>query len=434
MSKLHFDTLQVHAGIDKKNQGENSVTVPIYQTAGYHFNSSEHAAGLFGLKEFGNIYSRLTNPTVDIFEKRVAALEGGVAAVAVSSGHAAQFIALTNFLQSGDHFVASDSLYGGSFNQFKVQFKRLGIESSLVDQDNPENFEKAIKPNTKALYIETVPNPKLNIADFDKVAAIAQKHQIPLIVDNTVGGAGYFFRPFDHGANVIVESATKWISGHGTSLGGVIIDGGNFNWGNGKFPLFTEPSEGYHGLKFWEVFGAGSQFGNIAFAVRARVEGLRDYGSCLSPFNAFLLIQGLETLSLRLERHAFNTQQLAEWLEKQTWVSQVDYPGLKSSKYNNLAQKYLPKGAGAVLTFKLKAGKKAADELIDNLELISHVANLGDARTLIIHPSSTTHEQLPEQEQIDAGAGPGLLRVSVGIENIEDIKADFVQAVEKLGL
>jgi len=432
MSNYHFDTLQVHAGIEKNSQGQNAFAAPIYQTSGFSFNSAEHAANLFGLKEFGNIYSRLTNPTVEIFEKRIAALEGGVAAVGVSSGHAAQFIALTNILQAGDNFVSSDSLYGGSFNQFKVQFKRLGIGVTLVDQDKPENFEKAIDENTKALYIETVPNPKLNIADFEKIAAIAKKYQIPLIVDNTVGGAGYFFRPFEYGANVVVESATKWICGHGTSLGGVIVDGGNFNWGNGKFPLFTEPSEGYHGLKFWDVFGADSPFGNIAYAIRARVEGLRDYGSCLSPFNAFQLIQGLETLSLRLERHAYNTQKLAEWLENQNWVASVNYPGLQSSPYHDLAKKYLPKGSGAVLTFKLKAGKAAADKLIDSLELISHVANLGDAKTLIIHPSSTTHEQLSEAEQIGAGAEPGLLRVSVGIENIDDIKADFEQAVNKL--
>lgn len=434
MSNYHFDTLQVHAGIDKNQQAQNAVSAPIYQTTGYHFNNSEHAANLFGLKEFGNIYSRLTNPTADIFEKRVAALEGGVAALAVSSGHAAQFIALTNILQAGDNFVSSDSLYGGSFNQFKVQFKRLGIEARLVDHDTPENFEKAIDENTKALYIETLANPKLNVPDFEKISAIAKKHHIPLIVDNTVGGCGYYFKPIEHGANVVVQSATKWICGHGTSLGGVIVDGGNFNWGNGKFPLFTEPSEGYHGLKFWEVFGEGGPFGNIAFIIRARVEGLRDYGSCLSPFNAFLLIQGLETLSLRLERHAENTEKLAEWLEKQPWVSEVNYPGLSSSKYHGLANKYLPKGAGAVFTFKLKAGKEAADRLIDNFELISHVANLGDARTLIIHPSSTTHEQLPEKEQRDAGAEPGLLRVSVGIENIDDIKNDFTQAVQKLGL
>ena len=432
MSNLHFDTLQVHAGLDKKDSAQNSVTAPIYQTVGYNFNSAEHAANLFGLKEFGNIYSRLMNPTVDVFEKRIAALEGGVAALGVSSGHAAQFIALTNILQNGDHFVSSDSLYGGSFNQFKVQFKRLGIDATLVDQDNPENFENAIQENTKAIYIESLPNPKLNIADFEKVSAIAKKHGIPLIVDNTVGGAGYFFRPFEHGANVVVESATKWIGGHGTSLGGVIVDGGNFNWGNGKFPLFTEPSEGYHGLKFWETFGADSPFGNIAFAIRARVEGLRDYGSALSPFNAFQLIQGLETLSLRLERHAYNTQKLAEWLEEQGWVSSVNYPGLKSSKFYERAKQYFPKGSGGVLTFKLKAGKEAADKLIENLELVSHVANLGDARSLIIHPSSTTHEQLSAQEQKNAGVEAGLLRVSVGIENIEDLKNDFTQAVAKI--
>lgn len=432
MSNYRFETLQVHGGVGRNDQ--STVQTPIYQTSGYHFDSSEQAANRFSLKEFGNIYSRITNPTVEVFEKRIAALEGGVGALAVSSGHAAQFIALTNFMQAGDNFVSSDSIYGGSFNQFKVQFKRLGIGVKLVDADVPENCEKVIDANTKAIYIETLANPKLNVLDFEKIAAIAKKHQIPLVVDNTVGGGGYYFRPIDYGANVVVESATKWICGHGTSLGGVIIDGGNFNWGNGKFPLFTEPSEGYHGLKFWEVFGAGSSFGNIAFVVRARVEGLRDYGSCLSPFHAFLFLQGLETLSLRLERHAYNTQTLAEWLEKQAWVKSVNYPGLKSSKYYKLGQKYLPKGAGGVLTFNLKAGKEAADNLINELELISHVSNLGDSRTLIVHPASTTHEQLSEQEQIDAGAAPGSLRLSVGIENIEDLKADFEQAAKKLGL
>ncbi len=432
MKNYQFETLQIHAGVDKTNQEQNAVATPIYQTSGYNFNSSEHAANLFGLKEFGNIYSRLTNPTVEMFEKRVAALEGGVGALAVSSGHAAQFIAITNFMQAGDHFVASDSLYGGSFIQFKIQFKRLGIDVTFVDQNDPENFKKAIKNNTKAIYIESLPNPKLNIADFDKIAAIAKENDIPLIVDNTVGGAGYYFKPFEHGANIVVQSATKWICGHGSSVGGIIVDGGNFNWGNGKFPLLTEPSASYHGMKFWDVFGAASQFGNIAYIIRARVEGLRDFGTSLSPFNAFLFIQGLETLSLRLERHAYNTIELAKWLEKQEWATNVNYPGLESSPFYTMAQKYFPKGAGAVLTFKLKAGKEAADKLIDNLQLLSHVANLGDTRTLIIHPASTTHEQLSEQQQIEAGVAPGMLRISVGIENIEDIKEDIAAAVAKL--
>ncbi len=432
MSKYKFETLQIHAG--KESNSQNTCAQPIYQTSGYNFDSSEHAAKLFGLRGFGNIYSRLTNPTVEAFEKRVAALEGGVAALATSSGHAAQFIALTNILQAGDNFVSSDSLYGGTYNQFKVQFKRLGIEAKFVDADTPQNIEQAIDKKTKAIYIETISNPKLNVLDFNKIANIAKKNDIPLIVDNTCGGCGFYFRPIDHGANIVVESATKWICGNGTSLGGVIVDAGNFNWGNGKFPLFTEPSEGYHGLKFWETFGEGSQFGNIAYIIRARVEGLRDFGSCVSPFNAFQLLQGLETLSLRLERHVENTQKLAEWLEIQDWIESVNYPGLKSSKYHSLANQYLTKGAGAVLTFTLKAGKIAADNLIDNLELLSHVANLGDAKSLIIHPSSTTHEQLSDQEQLDAGVKPGLLRVSVGIEHIDDIINDFTQAAIKTNI
>ena len=425
---LHFNTLQLHAGqvVDPTTK---SRAVPIYQTSSYVFNDSEHAANLFGLKEFGNIYTRLMNPTTDVFEKRIAALEGGVAALATSSGQAAQFIALTNILQAGDNLVSTSYLYGGTYNQFKVQLKRLGIDVKFVDGDKPADFEKLIDNKTKAIYLETIGNPKFNIPDFDAIAAVAKKYNIPLVVDNTFGAAGYLFRPIEHGANIVVESATKWIGGHGTSIGGVITDAGNFNWANGKFPQFTEPSEGYHGLKFWEVFGAPGPFGNIAFIIRARVEGLRDYGSTLSPFNAFLLILGLETLSLRVQRHVDNALELAQWLSRHPKIEYVEYPGLTSSPYHELAVKYLKNGFGGVLSFKVKAGKEAADKLVNNLKLISHLANVGDAKTLIIHPASTTHQQLSEKEQLSSGVVPGVLRLSVGIENIQDIKNDIEQAL-----
>jgi len=372
------------------------------------------------------------NPTTDVFEKRIAELEGGVAALATSSGQAAQFIALTNILGAGDNFVSTSFLYGGTYNQFKVQFKRLGIQVKFVEGDKPESFEQAIDSKTKAIYLETIGNPEFNIPDFDAIAAVAKKHDIPLVVDNTFGTAGYLFRPIEHGANIIVESATKWIGGHGTSIGGVIVDAGNFNWANGKFPQFTEPSEGYHGLIFWDVFGAPGPFGNIAFIIRARVEGLRDYGSALSPFNAFLLLQGLETLSLRVQRHIENALELANWLENHPQVSKVHYPGLTSSPYHKLGKKYLKNGFGGVLSFLIKGGKDTADEFINNLKLISHLANVGDAKSLIIHPASTTHQQLSVEEQASAGVIPGLIRVSVGIEHIEDIKADLSQAFEKI--
>jgi O-acetylhomoserine/O-acetylserine sulfhydrylase len=425
---LHFDTLQLHAGqvVDPTTK---SRAVPIYQTTSYVFNDSEHAANLFGLKEFGNIYTRLMNPTTDVFEKRIAALEGGVAALATASGQAAQFIALTNIMQSGDNLVSTSYLYGGTYNQFKVQFKRLGIGVKFVDGDKPVDFEKLIDSKTKAIYLETIGNPRYNIPDFEAIAAVAKKHDIPLVVDNTFGAGGYLFRPIEHGANIVVESATKWIGGHGTSIGGVIVDAGNFNWANGKFPQFTEPSEGYHGLKFWDVFGTPGPFGNIAFIIRARVEGLRDYGSALSPFNAFLLLLGLETLSIRVQKHVDNALGLAQWLAKHPKIEYVDYPGLPASPYHELAVRYLKNGFGGVLSFKVKAGKEAADKLVNNLKLISHLANVGDAKTLIIHPASTTHQQLSDKEQVSSGVIPGVLRLSVGIENILDIKADLEQAL-----
>lgn len=428
---LHFETLQVHAG-QQVDPATNSRAVPIYQTSSYVFNNAEHAANLFGLKEFGNIYTRIMNPTTDVFEKRIAALEGGVAAVAVASGQAAQFLTITSLAQAGDNIVSTSFLYGGTFNQFKVQFKRLGIDVKFVDSDKPAEFEKAIDSNTKALYVETIGNPRFNIPDFEAIAAIANKHGIPLVVDNTFGAGGYLVRPIEHGANVVVESATKWIGGHGTSIGGVIVDAGNFNWGNGKFPQFSEPSEGYHGLKFWEIFGTDGPFGNIAFATKVRVEGLRDYGPALSPFNAFLLLQGLETLSLRLERTVQNALELAQWLEKHPKVENVQYPGLPSNPYYAIAKKYLKRGFGGVLSFKVKGSAKDADKVIDSLTLISHLANVGDAKTLIIHPASTTHEQLDAEAQLASGVIPGVLRVSVGIEHIEDIKADLDQALAKI--
>ena len=431
MSNYKFETLQVHAG-QEVDPTTHSRAVPIYQTSSYVFEDAQDGADLFGLRKFGNIYTRLMNPTTDVFEKRIAALEGGIAALATSSGQSAQFIALNNIVSAGDNFVSTSHLYGGTYNQFKNQFKRLGVEVKFTPDDTPQEFEKLIDSKTKAIYLETIGNPDLNIPDFEAIAAVADKHNIPLIVDNTFGAGGYLFRPLEHGATIVVESATKWIGGHGTSLGGVIIDSGKFNWGNGKFPEFTEPSDSYHGLVFWDTFGANSPFGNIAFIIRARVEGLRDWGNTISPLNSWLLIQGLETLSLRVDRHVENALAIAEWLEKHPQVEYVNYPGLKSSKYHELAKRYLKKGFGGVLSFKIKGGAEKADKLINSLELISHLANVGDAKSLIIHPAATTHEQLEEKDKIATGAIPGLLRISVGIENIEDIKADLEQAFKKL--
>lgn len=433
MSNLRFETLQLHAGQEEVEGTTRSRAVPIYQTTSYTFRDSEHGANLFALKEFGNIYTRIMNPTTDVLEKRLAALEGGVAALAVSSGQAAQFIALTNILEAGDNLVSSANLYGGTYNQFKVNFKRLGIEARFVEDESPEAYEKLIDEHTRALFVETIGNPSFNVPDFDGIAAVARKYDIPLVVDNTFGAAGYLFRPFEHGANIVVQSATKWIGGHGTSIGGIIVDGGNYNWGNGKYPQFTEPSEGYHGLKFWDVFGSEGPFGNIAFIIRARVEGLRDYGPALSPFNAFLLLQGLETLSLRVQRTVDNALALAQWLERHPAVEFVNYPGLASSPAHASARKYLRNGFGGVLSFTLKGNKENATRFVDSLKLVSHLANVGDSKTLIIQPSATTHQQLSEAEQRAAGVVPNLLRVSAGIEHIDDIKADFEQAFAKVG-
>lgn len=429
--KQHFETLQLHAGqqVDPTTQ---SRAVPIYQTSSYVFKNSEQAANLFALKEFGNIYTRIMNPTSDVFEQRIAALEGGAAALSVSSGHSAQFLTFTNIMGIGDNFVSSPFLYGGSYNQFTVTFKKLGIEARLAKDLSVEAFEKLIDENTKAIYLESIGNPGFVVPDFDAFSALAKKYDLPFIVDNTFGAGGYLIRPIEHGADIVVESATKWIGGHGTSIGGVIVDAGTFNWGNGKFPGFTEPSEGYHGLKYWDIFNFGGPFGNIAFIIKARVEGLRDIGSSQSPFNSFLLLQGLETLSLRMERHIQNTVALAKWLEKHPKVASVNYPGLESSSSFALAQKYLPKGAGGVLSFDVKGEKEGAIKLVDSLKLVSHLANVGDAKTLIIQPSATTHQQLSDEAQLAAGVKPTSLRVSVGLEHIEDIIADFDQALNQI--
>lgn len=429
--KLKFETLQQHAG-QQPDPTTNSRAVPIYQTTSYVFNNAEHAANLFGLKEFGNIYTRIMNPTNDVFEQRIAALEGGVAALSVASGHAAQFIALNNILDLGDNFVTSPYLYGGSYNQFKVSFKKLGVEARLTADLEPASFEALIDEKTKAIYLETIGNPGFSIPDFEAISAVAKKYDLPFIVDNTFAGGGYLCRPIDFGADIVVESATKWIGGHGNSIGGVIVDAGTYNWGNGKFPGFTEPSEGYHGLKYWDVFNFDGPFGNIAFIIKARVEGLRDWGPALSPFNSFLLIQGLETLSLRMDRHVENTLALAKWLQNHPKVESVNYPGLEGNHSYENAKKYLPKGAGGVLSFNVKGDKSHANQVVEGLQMVSHLANVGDTKTLIIQPAATTHQQLSEEAQIAAGVYPTLLRVSVGLEHIDDIIADFEQALEKV--
>ena len=431
-NNYRFETLQLHAG-HTPDSTTNSRAVPIYQTSSYTFNDADHAANLFGLKEFGNIYTRIMNPTTAVFEERIAKLEGGVAALAVASGHAAQFLTISTIAEAGDNIVSTSFLYGGTYNQFKVTFPRLGINVKFVATNNPEDYEAAIDEKTKALYIETIGNPGLNIPNIKKFADLAHKHNIPLIVDNTFGAGGFIIRPIEHGADIVVESATKWIGGHGTSIGGVIIDSGKFNWGNGKFPLFTTPSPSYHGLDFWKVFGEGGHFGNISFIIRARVEQLRDVGPALSPFNSFLFIQGLETLSLRIERHCENTLALAKWLQKHPKVESVNYPGLEEHPDHQIAKQQFRKNLfGGILTFVVKGGFEAGKTLINNVKLASLLANVGDAKTLIIHPASTTHSQLSADEQKQAGVSAGLIRVSPGIEHIDDIIEDFEQAFAKI--
>lgn len=428
-----FETLQLHAG-QEPDPTTGSRALPIYQTTSFQFNDTDHAASLFGLKDFGNIYTRIMNPTTDVFEKRVAALEGGTAAVATASGQAAQFLAITALAQAGDNIISTPNLYGGTYNQFHVALPRLGIDVKFVGSDDlAEDFEAAIDDNTKAIYLESIGNPRGNVPDFEKIAAVAKRHGVVLIVDNTFGAGGAIVRPIEHGANIVLHSATKWIGGHGNSIGGVVVDAGNFDYANGRYPLFTEPAKGYHGLNFWEVFGSEGPFGNIALALRIRVEGLRDLGPAISPFNSFLLVQGLETLSLRVERHTENTLKLANWLKEQSKVAWVNYTGLEDHPSHENAKKYLKDGRfGAVLTFGVEGGFEAAKEFIHGVELASHVANVGDAKTLVIHPASTTHQQLSDDAQEASGVTKDLIRVAVGIEHIDDIIADFEQSLNKI--
>ncbi len=430
--RLHFETLQLHAG-QEPDPTTNSRAVPVYATTSYTFDDAAHGANLFALQQFGNIYTRIMNPTNDVFEQRIAALEGGVAALATSSGQAAQFLAIATLAEAGDNIVSTSFLYGGTYNQFKVSLPRLGIDVRFADGDDPDSIAAHLDENTKAIYLETIGNPKFNIPDFERISALAKRHGIPLVVDNTFGAAGYLFRPIDHGADIVVASATKWIGGHGTTIGGVVVDAGTFPWNNGRFPVFTEPSPGYHGLRFWDVFGpSGVLSANVAFIIRARVEGLRDLGPCQNPFASFLLLQGLETLSLRVQRSCDNALELARWLEAHPQVTWVSYPGLRSHPYHDRARRYLHRGYGPVLAFGVEGGSEAGQAFVENVELASHLANVGDAKTLVIHPASTTHSQLTDAEQLAAGVPPDLVRVSVGIEHIEDIKADFAGALSRV--
>ena len=423
--KLKIETLALHGG-QEADPTTGARAVPIYQTTSYEFKSTEHAANLFALKEFGNIYTRLMNPTTDVFEKRIAALNGGAAALAVASGQSAITIALLNIAQAGDEIVSADNLYGGTYTLFNYTFKRLGIKVKFVKSDDLEGFKKAITPKTKAIYAESVGNPKLNVTDLEALSKIAHDNGIPFILDNTV--TPYLLRPIDYGVDIVVYSATKFIGGHGTSIGGVIVDSGKFDWTNGKFPLIADPEPSYHGTNFVEAL---KPLGNIAYIIKARVVLLRDLGPALSPFNAFLFLQGLETLHLRMVRHAENALKVAQWLEKNSEVAWVNYPGLDSSPEKKLADKYLPKGAGAIIGFGVKGGAESGKKFIDSLELISHLANIGDAKTLAIHPASTTHQQLSGEEQVAAGVTPDYIRLSVGIENVDDIIADIEQALNK---
>ena len=424
MSTQKFATEALHAGHDvTKNAGTRAV--PIYQTSSYVFNNSEHAANLFGLTEPGFIYTRLNNPTNDILEQRLAQLDGGIGAVVTASGTAAIATALLVLLKAGDHIVASNSLYGGTFNLFKVTLPRLGITTTFVDPSNPENFANAVQENTRVIFAETLGNPKLDVLDLKAISAVAKASKVPFIVDNTVA-TSYLLNPIAHGANIVIHSLTKYIAGNGTSLGGVIVDAGTFDWTNGKFSEFTEPSAGYHGLVYHDVLG------DAAFIAKVRIEGLRDYGAALSPFNAFQIIQGLETLPIRIKKHSENALALAEWLEAQEAVKWVNYPGLKSSKYYDLAQQYLPEGQSGVVTFGLKGGFEAAKKVADETKLFSLLANIGDTKSLIIHPASTTHQQLSEDEQLAAGVSKDLIRLSVGIEAIEDLKADLKAVFENI--
>ncbi len=432
--KYRFETLQLHAGQEEVEGTTRSRAVPIYQTTSYTFKDSDHAAKLFSLQEFGNIYTRIMNPTTDVFEKRIAALEGGVAAVATSSGQSAQFLALNNIVEAGQNIVSSSHLYGGTYNQFKVAFKRLGIDVKFADGVNVDSYEPLIDENTRAIYMETIGNPEFSVPDFEAFAKLGQKYGIPIVVDNTFGAGGYLANPIKHGVNVVTHSATKWIGGHGTSVGGVVIDGGNFDYGNGKFRQFSDPSPSYHGMVFNDVFGIDNPLGlpNIAFAIRVRVEGLRDFGPALSPFNAFQLLQGLETLSLRVQRTADNALALANWFDNHPQVKTVKYAGLPHHGSHQNALKYLQNGFGGVFSVELEGTRETTIDFVNSLNLVSHLANVGDAKSLIIHPASTTHQQLSDAEQIAAGVSPTGLRISAGIEHIDDLKEDFQQAFEKI--
>ena len=417
-----FHTRSLPAG-QRPDPATNARAVPIYQTTSYVFNDSDHAAALFALQEFGNIYTRIMNPTNAVLEERIASLEGGIGALALASGQAAQFLTVSSLCQSGDHLVSASTLYGGTYTQFDTTFRRLGFETTFVDPDNPDNFREAITAKTKLVYIETIGNPRMNIVDIEAVAKVAHDAGLPLVVDNTFASP-YLCRPIEHGADLVVHSATKFIGGHGTSIGGLIIDSGKFDWNNGKFPQITEPSPGYHGMKFSETFG------EMAFIIKCRVEGLRDFGPCMSPFNAFQFLQGIETLGLRMDRHCANAQTVAEHLDKHALVTWVQHPGLASSPYYELGRKYLPKGRGAIFTFGIKGGLEAGKKFIDALQLFSHLANVGDAKSLVIHPASTTHQQLSESDLAAAGVSPDMVRLSVGLEDAGDLLWDLDQALE----
>jgi len=420
--ELGFNTRALHTGYDP-DPTTKARAVPIYQSTSFTFEDSADAAALFGLQKFGNIYTRIMNPTTDVLEKRVASLENGVAALAVASGQSAQFLTINSLMEQGDHMVSASTLYGGTYTQFDVSFRRMGLDTTFVDPDNPENFRKAITPKTKLLYCETISNPRGNVADIEAIAKIAHAANIPLVVDNTFA-TPYLCRPIDHGADIVVHSLTKFMGGHGTSIGGIIVDSGKFDWSKGNFPLLTKPSPAYHGLVFWDVLGP------IAFIIRARVEGLRDLGPCISPFNSFQILQGIETLGMRMERHVANALAAAQHLEKHKRVKWVKYPGLASSPYNKLAKKYLPKGAGAVFSFGIQGGMEAGTKFVDHVKLFSHLANVGDAKSLVIHPAATTHQQLSPEQQKAAGVEPDMIRLSIGTEDIEDILWDLDQALE----
>ena len=417
---MGFSTRSLHAG-HTPDKASLARAVPIYQSTSFVFENSSHAAALFALQQFGNIYSRIMNPTTDVFEQRVASLEGGIAGLATSSGQAAQFLAISSVMEQGDELVAASTLYGGTYTQFDVSFRRIGINVKFVEPDDPENFRKAITPRTRALYGETIANPRMNVLDIERVAAIAHDAGVPLIIDNTMASP-YLCRPIEHGADIVLHSATKFLGGHGTSIGGIIVDSGKFAWSD-KYPAITRPSPGYHGMKFSEVFG------NLAYIIKVRVEGLRDFGPCMSPFNSFLFIQGVETLKFRMEAHSRNALEVARWLEKNPAVTWVKYPGLPSSPYYGLAHKYLPRGQGSIVTFGIRGGLEAGRKLIDSVQIFSHLANLGDAKSLIIHPASTTHQQLTDEQQLEAGVTKDLVRISVGIEDVEDIIWDLEQAI-----